>query len=112
MKVEQGKFYRQRNGGVAGPADLGFPGTKYCWTLSGWMFTAEGMRSEGISPLDLINEVTVTDVREPTLSERLEKAIALFSHQHNDEAALALVVGVAEELRAQESNTEARRQEG
>jgi hypothetical protein len=64
IKIQAGKYYRRRDGQVAGPAvNRDDPGTSYPWIVAGCFYTDDGAY-DCYTPghhYDLIAEVTVTD---------------------------------------------------
>jgi hypothetical protein len=65
IQIQEGKYYRRRDGQVAGPAvNRDDPGTNYPWIVAGRFYTDDGAY-DCYTPghhYDLIAEVTVTDV--------------------------------------------------
>jgi hypothetical protein len=62
MQIQAGKYYRRRDGRICGPAKLAETSNTYRWNLGGNLFADDGRWSSYRKDLDLIAEVTVTDV--------------------------------------------------
>jgi hypothetical protein len=63
IKIQAGKFYRQRCGYVAGPSSLYDEESLYRWRVGGYLYRDDGRHDSYVEEvIDLIAEVTVTDV--------------------------------------------------